>query len=490
MKLPLSITVLTFSVFLLGSGSVKASDPEAGVVYLSLAETIYEAINNNLEVKLARFDASIKATELPFQEAVFDTILKAEVDYTDDRRKKSSTLLGTKTTEANCNLGLSKRLSRGTDIDLDLTNKRGSTDSLFATLNPSYESTLKLSLTQPLGKNRGGLIDRGNIETAKLNIENADSASLDRIEAALATTEKAYWNLVLAYKVLKIKEDMLKWAEELFNLNKERIKTGLVEETDIYASEANLYLRRTELLIAQNDVQSAVKRLKLEMNDSSPAKIIPREELSIEDESIFLESKLREAFARRRDYRRARNNIRAKAIQLEMKANSRWPQMDLIASLARNGLDTQYGTALVDIFEDDNPTYFVGLKFSFPFGNRKARSEYERTSLEKARTLVDIQRLERVIVTDVDERVRAVKVNRERAGQQLRIKDLQKLKLKGEEKKFKYGRSNSDTLIRFQEDLLQAEIAEIESLVDYRKSLVDLELTQNTLLSKWGINSR
>ncbi|MCK4325938.1 TolC family protein [bacterium] len=456
-------------------------------VYLSLVEAIRQAIDNNLDVKLARFDASIKATELTFQEAVFDTILKAEVDYTDDRSKKSSTLLGTETTEANYNLGLSKRLSRGTDIGLDLTSKRESTNSPSATLKTSYESTLELSLTQPLGKNRGGIIDRGNIKVTKLNIENADSESLDRIETALVVTEKAYWNLVLAYRVLKIEEDMLKWAEELLRLNKERIKTGLVEETDLYASEANFHLRQTELLIAQNEVQSAINRLKLQMNESAPAKIIPREELRMGEEEFSLEAKLREAFTHRRDYRRARNDIQAEDIQLKMKANARWPQIDLIGSLARNGLDTQYGTALGDIFEDDNPTYFVGIKFSFPLGNRKARSEHERTSLEKARALVNLQKIERLIVTEVDEKVRAVKVNQDRARQQLKVEELQRLKLKGEEKKFKYGRSSSDTLIRFQEDLLKAEIAAVESLVDYRKSLADLERTQNALLGKWGI---
>ncbi len=492
MRYLLSVMVVTFAVFIMGNGYARGSEQSRGegVIYLSLPEVIRRAIDNNLDVKLARFDALIKATDLPFREAIFDTILKTGVSYAEDRSKKSSILLGTKATEADYSLGLSKRLSSGTDIGLEFANKRVASDSSFTAFNPSYESTLKLSLVQPLGKNRGGLIDRGNIEITKLNIKNADSASLDRIETALASTEKAYWDLVLAYKELKIKKGMLKWAEDLFNLDKERIKTGLVEKTDLYASEANLRQSRIDLLIAQNEVQSAINRLKLEMNDSTPAKIVPREELKVGEGKFSLEAKLKEAFAYRRDYQRARNDIRAGDIQLKMKANSRWPQIDLVASLARNGLDPQYATALRDVFEEDNPTYFVGIRFSLPLGNRRARSEYKRTSLEKARALINLQKIERLIFTEVDEKVRAVKVNRERAKRQLKIEELQGLKLNAEEKRFKYGRSNSDTLIRFQGDLLQAKIAEVKSLVDYRKSLVDLERTQNTLLSKWGINQK
>ena len=490
MKLLFSVIVLTFTAFCTGSGSAWGTEQgqERGeVIYLSLPEVIHRAINNNLDVKLARFDASIRATDLSFREAVFDTIFKAKMGYADDRSKKSSTLLGTEATEVNYDFGFSKRLPAGTDLGIGFTNKRTSTDSSFAAFDPSYESTLKFSLVQPLGKNRGGLIDRGNIEITKLNIENAGAASLDRIEAALTATEKAYWNLVLAYKVLTIKKDMLKQAEELFNLNKVRIKTGLVEKTDLYASEANLRLRQTELLIAKNGVQSAINKLKLEMNDSSPEKIVPRDKLKLEEGEFSLVDRLKEAFAHRRDYQRVRNDIKAKKIQLEMKVNSRWPQVDLLGSLSKNGLDTQYADALGNVFEEDNPTYFVGIKFSFPLGNRRARSEYTRASLEKARALVDIQRIERIIFTEVDERVRAVKVNWERAGQQFKVEDLQKLKLKEEEKKFKYGRSNSDTIIRFQEDLLRAEVAAVQSLADYRKSLVDLERAQNILLGKWGI---
>ncbi len=489
MRTLLSITVFTFAVFILGNGYARGAEQGRGeeVIYLSLPEVVQRAMDNNLDVKLARFDALIKATELPFREAVFDTILKTGVSYSDDRSKKASLLLGTKATEANYQVGLSKRLPGGTDIGLEFANKRESSDSPFATCNPSYESTLKLSLVQPLGKNRGGLIDRGNIEITKLNIKNADSASLDRIEAALASTEKAYWDLVLAYKELKIKKGMLKWAEDLFNLDKARIKTGLVEKTDLYASEANLRQSRIGLLIAQNEVQSAMNNLKLEMNDSSPGKIVPREELKIGKGEFSLGTELKKAFAHRRDYRRARNDIRVEDIQLKMKANSRWPQIDLVGSLARNGLSSQYATALGDVFEEDNPTYFVGIRFSLPLGNRRARSEYNRTSLEKARALVRLQKVERLIVTEVNEKVRAIKVDRERAERQLKIEELQGLKLNAEEKKFKYGRSNSDTFIRFQGDLLKAKIAEVQALVDYRKSLVDLEETQNTLLAKWGI---
>jgi len=48
-----------------------------------------------------------------------------------------------------------------------------------------------------------------------------------------------------------------------------------------------------------------------------------------------------------------------------------------------------------------------------------------------------------------------------------------------------YGRSSSDIIIRFQEDLLGARLRLEEALFSYRKAIINLERNKNTLLSKY-----
>lgn len=54
-----------------------------------------------------------------------------------------------------------------------------------------------------------------------------------------------------------------------------------------------------------------------------------------------------------------------------------------------------------------------------------------------------------------------------------------------EEERFRYGRSDTDTLIRFQEDWLKAREAELEAKHLYQTALVDLGVKEGTLLNKY-----
>ena len=56
-----------------------------------------------------------------------------------------------------------------------------------------------------------------------------------------------------------------------------------------------------------------------------------------------------------------------------------------------------------------------------------------------------------------------------------------------EEKKLKYGRSNSKTLIDYQNDFFLAAINEYKAILEYYRALIDLENVKDTLLAKVGV---
>ena len=62
---------------------------------------------------------------------------------------------------------------------------------------------------------------------------------------------------------------------------------------------------------------------------------------------------------------------------------------------------------------------------------------------------------------------------------------MQEHKLSAEKKRFANGRSNSDFIIRYAEDLLNARLKVAQALYSYRASLIDLEAKKNTLLDTY-----
>ncbi|MBU1007217.1 MAG: TolC family protein, partial [Candidatus Omnitrophica bacterium] len=143
-------------------------------------------------------------------------------------------------------------------------------------------------------------------------------------------------------------------------------------------------------------------------------------------------------------------------------------------TFAQNGIDSRYSGAMEDVYEDSNPKYYVGIKFSYPLENNEAESEHEKAMLEKAKAVVNLQKTERQVISDIDEKFRNLSVNKINISKMRRIKNLQSGKLLQEEKRFKYGRSSSDTLIRYQQDLLGAELAAQRAYFDYRVSILEL----------------
>ncbi|MFH1479176.1 MAG: TolC family protein [Candidatus Omnitrophota bacterium] len=481
----LTITLIITSPTPLFSETIdKAS---AVIIPISIGQVRFIAINNSLDIKLAKLDSKIKGTELSYQEGIFDTYLNASIDYADDQTKRSSSLYGTKNLTNNYNIGLSKKLKTGTDVSVDLNNKREWTDSSSVSTNPYHESAVEVSVTQPIAKNFFGLIDRSELEIIKEEINNAELESYIKIEKFLIEADKAYWGLVLAHEEYKAVKEMLKKSIMLFNHYRKKLSIGLVETGDMLAVEANMHKRASDLLIAYNKVRSAEELLQVKLNMDHTIRLYPAEGFNVELTATSLEKSLISAFNNRRDYSQYKNNITAKKIKLKMKSNSRFPELDLKTTFTTNGIDPKYNQAIQDVLEDSNPKYFVGLEFSYPLENNTANSEYEKAMLEKTKALLELQKNERDIISDVDEKFRDLAVSKATIAHMERVQNLQKGKLLYEEKRFIYGRSASDTLIRYQEDLLNSKLETQKTYYNYIISFLRLKDSEDSYLNYIGL---
>ncbi|MFT7538970.1 MAG: outer membrane protein TolC, partial [Lysobacterales bacterium] len=65
------------------------------------------------------------------------------------------------------------------------------------------------------------------------------------------------------------------------------------------------------------------------------------------------------------------------------------------------------------------------------------------------------------------------------------VADLQEKKVREEEKRFSKGRSNTDTLIRFQEDMIQARLSKAQADYAYHVALVNLNKEEGSLLKEY-----
>lgn len=458
---------------------------ERGELEMSLHEVLTIAIANNFDVQLNLYDRWITDTDIDRARSIYDAAITLQGDYEYDKSQKPTIILGQASHTGSAEAEISKKLISGTDLSVTWENQRMSTDSAFTAINPYYESALEMKFTQPLLKNFFGMNDWGDVLITRIDVHNFSLETLDAIESDMADVEKAYWEVVVAKELVRVGEKMYTDAKKFYEINVDKKKLGTSELADLYAAEANMENRKAELLTEENALKDAINELRFLINHpDTDADIIPAETIEFGVRGSDFEDNLRVAFENRRDYKRAKNDIKARKIEFNMKRNSRWPELDFEGSLRLNGLGPVYKSSAAKSFTDANPVYGATVTFTVPFEDNLAKSEYDKARYEKEQALVTLKKTEKEIVIDTDDATRLVNLKKENAERRIRVEGLQKKKLEEEVKQYRIGRSDSDRIIRFQEDLLQATILALRALKDYKDALVDLYVTQNVYLDK------
>jgi len=490
MKRMINFTMLSF-LLIFSSTSFVFAQEEHRIYKLSLVEVTNIAVENNLDIQMVKYDAFISETSLGTAKSIFDVILDAEINYQNDQGKKTSFASGTKTIDNDYNVGISKKFASGTNIKVNMNNNRNWTNSSSAISVLNHNSSLGLSLTQELGKNFFGIKDRSNIDITKLDIENSGYTSLEKIETIISVVKKAYWDLVLQLKKVEIQKNMVGQAKRLYDLYQKKLEDGLAELPEAIASEANYKDRINNLIMEENSVKTKENFLKLLLNikdDNTTIKPIDDYHLDVADQD-FTES-LKVAFDNRRDYLKAMNTITIKNITLIIEKNSNLPTVNLTASLVKNGLGDHFKQSVANITAEDNLDYSVGLAFSLPLGNRDAKAKLKKAEYEKAKALITLKLVERIITIEISDQVRDCNIYKKFALNSINIAKLQAQKLEEEEKRFNLGRSDTDTLIRYQEDVIQAKQLSVLAQYQFYSALVDLELEKGTLLANYNLNCK
>ena len=452
------------------------------------AEIIKRVISSAPEAQIAREDLGIAEASLASSKSVFDTSLSVEANYTRDELARSSTFFGTRKDTTNWDLGLSKKLPSGTSTSIDWTNQRIklfnvptiSGTTVFPT-DPTYESIVKLSISQPLLKNFGGLSDRKQVDAARLALKSSGLATKTRIASAIHRALSLYWQWVIADANASVWARSVADAGKFLDLTLERKRLGTAEETDVLAARANLLNRKNGFAQAEILRGQIVKELKVILDLSSEDTMRPKDSGPRETYNKIsdADTEIASAFSKRWDYLAQKSEVERQNIGLVSARNKRWPELDLIGTLSLNELTTSYSSTLQDV---DNPSWTVGAALSIPLENREARAETKKMRHEEAKAVILLKSFENEISNSVAELVSRLKSNLEVVANAKKAEELQKEKLRQETDKYEIGRSNSETIIRYQDERQQAGMGALNAWSAYLQTVLDLKLAKNELV--------
>ena len=489
-------------------------------VKLPLDSVLVLALKRNLDITFARLQPEISATEITREKAAFDTLFTSQLSKHWQREQVGNSLMGSRASpdiyqeQTDWEAKLQKKFTTGTVAELRALHQEYQTDLPFQGLNPQYSGDVSLSLTQPLLRDFGITIGTSMIRIASLNFEISEYDFRKNVMDILYQVETFYWDLYYRIADLDAKQRSLKSAKDLLREFKIRIEAGTLAPIEIYQAEAEVALRRQDVIVAEHFVAQAEDNLKASLNlyDQETLwdlNILPADEPVVDKTVPNVTECIQVAFEHRPDFLAARLNLQAADIEIKYTKNQRLPRIDLIGSIGTTGLagrpqdtsgafgpfyraqlspwDGHWDDVYDGVFDDDFYYYTVGVKLEFPLENRLAKSQHSRARVQRLQALTSIKNIENTIINEVRDAVRAVITTQKVYDSARASLKLSTEKLNAEEKKFRVGMSTTHDLLEFQEELAAAESTLAEARTRHQQALADLARVKGVLLEDKGL---
>ncbi len=538
----------------------QQSDKRVGVdstkrVSLTLRDAILSALESNRDIEVERLNVQLTEFDVHAADGVYDPTLTTSFYY--DRRKVpvASILAGGEnggllTDNLTGNATLSQRLRQyGGTLQGTFSNDRATTQNQFNSLNPQFTSTLNVSFTQPLMKNRDTDPARRQIKLAKKRLDISDSQFRQRAIEIIAQVQRAYWDLVFARRDREIKSESVDLARTQLEHNQRLVEAGTLAPADIISARVELERRNDEAEAALDAIQRAENALKALMlqpdkADMWSSELVPVEKPQVDSNAgLPLEDATRLALQNRPELEQFRLRGDLNKIDSDFFRDQAKPQVDFVVSYGAIGLAGKErsegnfftassaattdrinqliryvnlqpnapnpliqllppptsipipgfllggnGQSLGNLFKNEFRTWHVGVNINLPLRNRTAQANLGRSLAEGKQIDIQRQRTEQLIQVEVRNALQAVETAKRRVEAAKNSRENAKLQYQSEQRKFDAGQSTNFFVLDRQNALSAARGRELRAQTDYTKAVAELQRALSTTLSSNNVS--
>lgn len=153
-------------------------------------------------------------------------------------------------------------LVTGGSVNVSYNNRYLNENAPTDVLNPSLAPTFSVSLQHNLLQGFGKKLNLRNIEVAKANLGMSDVNFRSQVTGVVVNVLNNYWALAGAYEDLKAKESTLATAQLFYDENKQRVALGALAPVDLPSSESQIAASQQNLVNAQATVKQRELNIK------------------------------------------------------------------------------------------------------------------------------------------------------------------------------------------------------------------------------------
>jgi outer membrane protein len=524
-----------------------------GKLNLSLDDAIALALENNLDIAVQRYTPWLDQMSLLLARSgangrlAFDPNVTTAINATDQTIPIANPLfsgIGLSTTgisssiqnhTTNFNFGYTQGFVTGTQAQLTFDNSRSTSPSSFNLYNPALQSTLAITLTQPLLNGFGYVPNERYIIEAKNTVKVGEWQFKLAAINDITTTADDYWNLVYARQNVKVEQQTVAVDQQLYNENKDKLNIGTMSPLDVLTAQSQLASDQQQLVVAQTlQLQDETKLLTdITKNPLDPilrnVEVVPTTPINVSDitGNPSIEDLVQQAWQNRPELQEQALNLKNAGVEVAATHNALLPSLNLVGEYTTTGLGGQrlnetvstattptpdlaepvmaggavvpneyvgmyaestsattvpggIGDAWDSLIRSRFPTFEVGMTLNLPVHNRAAQAANGTALLNQRQQQVSFQEEKNTIYLAVRNALIAVTQDRAAVGAAATARELAQETFDDEEKKYRLGGSTSYNVVLRSRDLTAAETTELQDQIN----LVEAELALDQAMGR------
>jgi outer membrane protein TolC len=169
--------------------------------------------------------------------------------------------------------------------------------------------------------------------------------------------------------------------------------------------------------------------------------------------------------------------------------NQRLPELNLNGTYGLSGLGADPGDSWDEVSSSDWPSWSVGVEFRIPLGGGvRGRHEVEAARLREQQSLLGLRSMETQLLNSLDtafHRIGETSLNVSNYQSQV---ELNQRVLAAALTRLDVGQIESRKVLEIEARLLETQSAEVESLANHRKSIVELHFLEGSLLERRNLD--
>ena len=501
--------------------SPKLADPQhvrdyvhAGKLRLSLQDAIVLTLENNSSVRVE--ESRIESAKFALLHAYqpFDPVLQTIGNVQRNSYPGFNQIQGSGTFSGLTHSGLityTQTLENGTAIQAQLQSIRFSTSSGFYFINPSYNSTLTLEITQPLLRNRWRFENQAPLVIARRNLKQSRLNFEAQVSGTVLQAIGRYWEVVRARGNLEVSQQSLTSAQASYEHDKRALELGALPPLDIYRSQSEVASRRVQVLQAEYALKQAEDQLRFTIGadqDTYAAAL----DLDLTEQpdphgnlrSIDAGTALAEALVNRPEVEAAQQALENDDTSIRLARNHMKPDLALSGmyqsygvggnqfSLTTGQLTSRggLGTSFNQLFGFGFSGYGSTLTLNLPIRNRGAQADLGTALVTRHSDQYTSRQVREQITLDVNNAVRQLEEAKLTLAAGTAALDLAEKTLTAEQRKYQLGAESIFFQLDAQTRVAQAQASLLQAQIEYQDAAAALDYATGKLLASYQVQIR